>query len=51
VLEIATGAAMAYLAIPAFLQPTHLLLASLIFGMQIALLIRLNYSKLFSLPA
>ena len=34
VFEIATGAGMAYFSIPAFLQPIHLLVASLIFGLQ-----------------
>ncbi|MEM8896014.1 MAG: COX15/CtaA family protein, partial [Bacteroidota bacterium] len=34
VLEIATGALMAYFAIPSILQPIHLLVASVIFGAQ-----------------
>lgn len=34
ILEILTGAAMAYFAIPGFLQPLHLLVATLIFGAQ-----------------
>jgi cytochrome c oxidase assembly protein subunit 15 len=33
-LEILTGALMAYFAIPAILQPVHLVVASLIFGLQ-----------------
>lgn len=36
---ILTGAGMAYFAVPAFLQPVHLLLASLAFGMQFLLLL------------
>lgn len=47
VLEIGTGAFMAYFSIPSYMQPIHLLLANLIFGLQIALLIRLNFSRLF----
>ncbi|MFA0960549.1 heme A synthase [Roseivirga sp. BDSF3-8] len=34
VIEVVLGAIMAYFAIPAFAQPVHLLLASLIFGVQ-----------------
>jgi cytochrome c oxidase assembly protein subunit 15 len=39
---ILTGLAMAYFAVPAFLQPLHLLLATVTFGMQFAFLLRLN---------
>ena len=39
---ILTGLGMAYFAIPAFLQPLHLLLATVTFGMQFAFLLRLN---------
>ncbi len=39
ILEVATGAIMAYFAIPAFLQPVHLLLATVIFGIQFILLL------------
>ncbi len=39
---ILTGMGMAYFAVPAFLQPTHLLLATVTFGMQFAFLLRLN---------
>jgi cytochrome c oxidase assembly protein subunit 15 len=35
---------MAYFAVPAFLQPVHLLLATVTFGMQFAFLLRLNRS-------
>jgi heme a synthase len=37
-----TGAGMAYFAVPAFLQPVHLLLATVCFGLQLLLLFRLN---------
>jgi cytochrome c oxidase assembly protein subunit 15 len=47
VLEIATGAMMAYFAIPAFIQPIHLLFANLIFGVQFSLLIMLNFGWFF----
>jgi cytochrome c oxidase assembly protein subunit 15 len=36
---------MAYFAIPAFLQPIHLLLATVTFGMQIFLLFELNAAR------
>jgi heme a synthase len=39
---ILTGVGMAYFAVPAFLQPLHLLFATLSFGMQILLLLKLN---------
>lgn len=37
VIEVALGAVMAYFAIPSFAQPMHLLIASLIFGVQFVL--------------
>ena len=40
-LEILTGALMAYFAIPAFLQPIHLMVATVIFGI-------LYYSYLYA---
>ncbi|WP_297335435.1 COX15/CtaA family protein [Algoriphagus sp.] len=51
-LEIATGVGMAYFGIPAFLQPVHLVLGSLILGVQFLLIyqiratnkIKLNYT-------
>jgi len=46
-LEILTGAMMAYFAIPAFLQPIHLLFANLIFGLQFLLLLLLNFGRFF----
>jgi len=39
---ILSGMGMAYFGIPAFLQPVHLLLATVTFGMQFAFLLRLN---------
>ncbi len=41
VFEILTGVGMAYFAIPAFLQPIHLLLGGLIIGIQFLLLLNL----------
>jgi cytochrome c oxidase assembly protein subunit 15 len=37
-----TGAGMAYFAVPAFLQPIHLLVATVTFGIQFLLFLRLN---------
>lgn len=42
ILEIVTGIGMAYFGIPAFLQPIHLLLGSLILGIQFLLLLQLR---------
>lgn len=39
---IVTGAGMAYFAVPAFLQPLHLLLATVSFGLQFLLLLKLR---------
>lgn len=39
---ILSGMGMAYFAVPAFLQPLHLLLATVTFGLQFAFLLRLN---------
>lgn len=44
VLEVGSGIIMAYFAIPAFFQPVHLLLASLIFGVQFFLLLLIGHS-------
>ncbi len=41
-LEIVTGACLAYFSIPKFLQPIHLLLATLIIGLQFYVLLKLN---------
>ena len=45
--EIGSGAIMAYFAIPAAMQPIHLLLGSLIIGIQFLLLLIMNYDKVF----
>jgi heme a synthase len=39
---IITGAGMAYFAVPAFLQPIHLLLATVTFGMQFLMLLKIS---------
>ena len=49
ILEIATGMAMAYFGIPAFLQPIHLLLGSLIIGVQVMLLLEIRENIQFRL--
>ncbi|MDX5348579.1 MAG: COX15/CtaA family protein [Hymenobacteraceae bacterium] len=41
--EIGTGVVMSYFAIPAFLQPVHLTLSSLLFGVQFYMLITYYY--------
>ncbi|OJJ16458.1 heme A synthase [marine bacterium AO1-C] len=45
--EIATGIGMAYFGIPAVLQPIHLLIGSLVLGIQFFLLLAINYEKIF----
>lgn len=47
VMEILAGIGMAYLAIPAFLQPIHLLLAIVAIGIQFILLLFINYKVVF----
>ena len=42
---ILSGVAMAWFAVPAFLQPVHLLLATLCFGIQFLFLLKLNRKK------
>lgn len=42
ILEIITGIGMAYFGIPAFLQPIHLLIGSLIIGVQVLLLFQVR---------
>jgi cytochrome c oxidase assembly protein subunit 15 len=44
--SLATGIAMAYLNIPAAMQPIHLLIATLAFGIQFLLFLRMNKSVL-----
>lgn len=48
-LEIASGIGMAYFGIPAFLQPIHLLLGSLIVGIQFMLILQLRDHVQFKL--
>lgn len=48
-LEIATGIGMSYFGIPAFLQPIHLLLGSLIIGVQVILLLEIRENIQFRL--
>ncbi len=45
VLEIGTGVIMAYFAIPAFMQPLHLVLSSIMFGALYLLLLMTNSSE------
>lgn len=45
--EVVTGIAMAYFGIPAFLQPIHLLLGSMVLGIQFFLLLAINYERVF----
>jgi cytochrome c oxidase assembly protein subunit 15 len=45
--EVLTGAVMVYFAIPAAMQPAHLLFGSLIIGVQFLLLLMINYEKAF----
>jgi cytochrome c oxidase assembly protein subunit 15 len=47
VVEIATGAAMAYFGVPAFLQPVHLTLAVVALGIQFVLFLLLNRERVF----
>jgi cytochrome c oxidase assembly protein subunit 15 len=48
-LEIASGMAMSYFGIPAFLQPIHLLLGSLILGVQFLIILQLRDQLQFKL--
>jgi len=43
VFEVLTGVLMAYFAIPAYAQPIHLLLATIIFGIQFYFILLFNY--------
>ncbi|UII32055.1 COX15/CtaA family protein [Fulvivirga ulvae] len=45
VLTVLTGVVMGYFGIPAFIQPVHLLLGTLIFGMQFLLFLRVSGVK------
>ena len=51
VVEIASGAIMAYFAIPRFAQPLHLLLATVAFGIQVLLLFMLYPLKTLQRPS
>ena len=44
-ITILSGAVMAYFAIPAFIQPLHLTLSSLIFGLQVLLFLDVYFGK------
>lgn len=44
-LTILSGAGMGYFSVPAFLQPIHLLVATVTFGLQFLLFLRLNSSR------
>ena len=44
-LSVLTGAGMAYLSVPAFLQPVHLLLAVVTFGWTLQVYLRLNTTR------
>ena len=48
---IASGAIMGYFAIPRAAQPVHLLLASVIFGLQFVLWLQVNAHRLFAAPS
>ena len=45
--EIASGVGMAYFGIPALLQPIHLLIGTIVLGIQFFLLLAINYEKIF----
>lgn len=48
VLEILTGIAMAYFAVPRWAQPAHLLFATIAFGLQFVMLMAANYQRWFA---
>lgn len=48
VIEVLSGALMAYFGVPAFIQPIHLLLGTLIIGVQYYLLLLINYKREFA---
>lgn len=48
-LEILTGVGMAYFGVPTFLQPIHLLLGTLIIGIQFVILLQLNAQRKLNL--
>jgi heme a synthase len=50
-LEIMTGVGMAYFGVPAFLQPIHLLLGTLIVGIQFVILLQLHSQRKLNLES
>jgi heme a synthase len=46
IIEFLSGVGLAYLGMPAILQPVHLLIANLIVGVQFLLILIINYDKL-----
>jgi cytochrome c oxidase assembly protein subunit 15 len=50
-MEIVTGVVMAYLGIPAFVQPVHLTLAFVILGIQFVIFLLLNKEAIFATQA
>ncbi len=49
--EVGSGAILAYFSIPAAVQPLHLVLATLIFGFQFEIFLALNYSRSSWMPS
>ncbi|NBB29366.1 heme A synthase [Cellulophaga sp. BC115SP] len=47
IVEIVSGAAMAYFSVPAYIQPVHLTLAIVALGLQFVILLLLNSEKVF----
>jgi cytochrome c oxidase assembly protein subunit 15 len=45
VVEIVSGMAMAYVGIPAFIQPVHLLLSTVLFGLLYYVFLQIQYSN------
>lgn len=48
IIEVLSGAIMAYFGVPAFIQPIHLLLGTVIIGVQYYLLLLINHKKEFA---
>jgi len=46
IVEIATGAGMAYFSVPPFLQPIHLLIGTILFGLSFLLFLKLSTSEI-----
>jgi cytochrome c oxidase assembly protein subunit 15 len=47
IVEIVSGAVMAYFSVPAYIQPVHLTLAIVALGLQFVILLLLNSEKVF----